>query len=161
MVLMLAGDLLILGLQLRIAAQDGVGLVFLTRSCSALSWSSRELSSLAVRFGIEVRPFSFHVRFGYSVCGGGENIHRRLQPFSEIPAFVSVCSGRLLCSPSLSVDFLVHSQAKADLQRLVHTGHGRVVQAAHMLFEAAFINGADLLEQNNGIPGQSATEELS
>ena len=47
-------------------------------------------------------------------------------------------------------------QAKADRNRPVHLIHQRAVQTAHMLPQAAFIQGADLLQQHHRVLGQAA-----
>ena len=50
-------------------------------------------------------------------------------------------------------------QAEADLQRLIDPAHLLVAEAAHMLPQAALIQGADLLQQNHGVlaePGLTA-----
>ena len=44
-------------------------------------------------------------------------------------------------------------EAKADRNGRVHLVHDRIVQPAHFLPQAALIQGADLLQQDNGVLG--------
>ena len=47
-------------------------------------------------------------------------------------------------------------QAEAHRNGVVHPLHHRAVHPAHPLPQAAFVQGADLLQQDHGILGQTA-----
>ena len=49
----------------------------------------------------------------------------------------------------------VLSEAKADGQGVVYLGHGICIQAAHFFPQSAFVDGADLFEQYDGIFGKA------
>ena len=64
---------------------------------------------------------------------------RRAENRTQIPSVV--CLGR--------------GQTKAHRQGVVHGAHGALVQVAHPLPQAGFVQGADLLQQDDAVPVQA------
>ena len=51
-------------------------------------------------------------------------------------------------------------QSETDLQCFIHLMHGWAVERAHPVFQAAFVNGTDLFQQDNAVPCQSTAIRL-
>ena len=51
-------------------------------------------------------------------------------------------------------------QSKTDLQCFIHLMHRWAVERAHPVIQAAYVNGTDLLQQDNAIPCQSTAIRL-